>query len=269
MVQPQRIQFRTIRLMQHAKDVPLLGEHLSVSYCFEVIDAQSSPKLPVPENQFLEKSDPLMEKFSFCYERIHLHKKITYSRQVLRKSVKKIITKKVGILPLCGFWSDLTKNCIGSFPFPIPLSSFVQNPSSFRGDISENVFHVHYNIRVKPVSLLAYNYHKDSDYLSDRLPSSSITSLHQQETNNTSCINCSKFSSKWSVIHRPLSRCRKHLWLAYEFLRLAIWIAVVYTAAADGCLRRLTRLVHCQLILQLSRRLKLHSVLYISERLID
>jgi len=38
-----------------------------------------------------------------------------------------------------------------SFPIPHPYAKFCPNPSSFRGNISENVSQTHYNIGVKPV----------------------------------------------------------------------------------------------------------------------
>ena len=37
-----------------------------------------------------------------------------------------------------------------SLPIPHPCTKFCLNPSSFRGDIPENVFQIHYNISEKP-----------------------------------------------------------------------------------------------------------------------
>jgi len=41
-----------------------------------------------------------------------------------------------------------------SFPIPLPSAKFCPIPSSFRGDISENVFQTHYDIGVKPTKIL-------------------------------------------------------------------------------------------------------------------
>ena len=107
-----------------------------------------------------------------------------------------------------------------------------------------------------------------------------VNSLHDPEniTVNTPLKNCCDELTVWRVewlpkitssyAHRPASRHRKRLRLAYEFLWLASRLAAIYTAAAaDGCLRWLSCLVHCKLILQLCQLLlrdvlKLHWVLY-------
>jgi len=61
--------------------------------------------------------------------------------------------KRLAFCPfLWGFWSDLTKNFIGSlFPHSHSSTKFCPSPYSLRGDIYENVFQTRYNIGVKHI----------------------------------------------------------------------------------------------------------------------
>ena len=120
-----------------------LGAFLG-SYFIRVIDLQSSAKLPKGEkNQFLEKSDPLMDKFQnfvmkeFTGTWIHVFLP-SFSgigqTEVAKRRVRGIHHEKVGILPI-SLWllerSGPKFYRVTLSPFPIPLQSFVQIRSVF------------------------------------------------------------------------------------------------------------------------------------------
>jgi len=120
---------------------------------------RSSPKLT--KNQFLEKNDPLTETFqnfatkgfTGTWIQVFLPCFAEIGKAEVNKRVRGIHhEKRLIFCPfLCGFWSDIAKLFTESrFPIRYLDAKFCPNPSSFRRDISENVFQTHYNIGVKP-----------------------------------------------------------------------------------------------------------------------
>jgi len=118
---------------------------------------QSSPK--PPKNHFLEKSGHLTEDFQnfatkgFTGTRIHIFQRsfAEIGKAELTKQVRVIHHEKGWYFAPFSVASGAISPKIlrdHSFPIPHPSTKFCPNPSSFRGDISENVFQTHYNIGV-------------------------------------------------------------------------------------------------------------------------
>jgi len=116
----------------------------------------------------LKKSDHLTEKFQnfatkgFIGTRIHVF--LPSFTEIGKAEVTKCVRgihheKSLVFCPfLCSFWCNIAKILRDySFPIPHPSAKFRPNPSSFRGDISENVFQIHYNIGTVGFSLTMTN----------------------------------------------------------------------------------------------------------------